>query len=149
MIMGVAEVSMWPCTSYKHGYRSTAYKQTSCAHTPLVYNVKSVLTIISDLRYCACDIACTCILYLVRLYRLEASAEVLKPIPLLVHLHSLSIVLDLGIHTVRTFLDCCSNSTTSLCLWSNNRQTLWWISLSLSPSIPLHYRNLQLRARWR
>ena len=54
--------------------------------------------------------------YLVGLDWLEASAEVLKLVSLLMNLHPLSIVLDLSVHTVRTLLDRCSNSTACLCL---------------------------------
>ena len=55
-------------------------------------------------------------MYLVRLHWFEASAEVLKLVPLFVHLHSLSIVLDLSVHAIRTLLYRRGNSTTSLCL---------------------------------
>ena len=60
-------------------------------------------------------------MYLVGLDWLEASAKVLKLVPLLMNLHPLSVVLDLGIHAVRTLLDRRSNSTTSLCLQAVKR----------------------------
>ena len=52
------------------------------------------------------------------LNRLQAPAEVLKSVSLFVHLHSLSIVLDLSIHSIGTFLHSRGNSTTSLSLYA-------------------------------
>lgn len=42
--------------------------------------------------------------YFVGEHRLEAPAEVAEVIPVLVHLHALAVVLDLGVHPVGTLL---------------------------------------------
>lgn len=42
--------------------------------------------------------------YLMRQHRFKAAAEVAEVIAVLVHLHTLAVVLDLRVHSVRTFL---------------------------------------------
>jgi hypothetical protein len=52
-----------------------------------------------------------------------------------VHLNPLSVILDLGVHAIRTLLDRRSNSTTSLCLAV--KKIIVNNSLSPSPLSPL------------
>lgn len=48
--------------------------------------------------------------------RLEAAAEVVEVVPVLMHLHSLPIVLDLRKHAIRTLLHCVLDGLAGLSL---------------------------------
>lgn len=54
--------------------------------------------------------------YLVRQHGFEAAAEVAEMISVLVHLHTLTVVLDLRVHSVGAFLHGVLNGLAGFCL---------------------------------
>ena len=55
-------------------------------------------------------------MYLVGLDGFETPAEELKAVSLLVHLHPLAVILDLGVHPIGTLFHCHGNRTTGFSL---------------------------------
>jgi len=68
---------------------------------------------------CVCVRVCVCV-HLVRQHRLQAAAEVAEHVAVLVDLHPLPVVLDLGVHPVGALLHGVLDGLTRLRLQSHN-----------------------------